>query len=414
MSFGELKLDTFNYGSMSPMGGSNPFGNAATGFVGDIFSGKNFYDAAGERINQMGQQVAAQAMNSVFDAVGGAIGGALGSISIGAEKSKNAKAKSESQKANAETKAAADNGVNKAKQLLQEIDGKVAVYDTQILDLTTQLQQAQELAGQQEKQIKENLVKVQGEIAEYKLKKAEREALETLINEEEDENKKAQLQEQLKAKDSEIEGLTTGINNIQAELDTIRTTLEDAKAVAANNAEQVTELQENAQADSENAQANITQIGNETTTAVNNGATRAAQSASTEQANGAGQIQKAEMMAAKGGLLSATGFGAVVGGKDVAQAAILKGIGTEAKASGIGNYSSLTANITNFAGQIQGLGSSVEATNLNFTNLGYNIETFTANTESFNTFVDELIANTTIYDVQENDKKDEKKEAKVA
>lgn len=412
MSFGELKLDTFNYGSMSPMGGSNPFGNAAAGFVGDIFSGKNFYDAAGERINQMGQQVAAQAMNSIFSAVGGAITGA---ISVGAEKAKNTQAKAKTESANAATKAAADNGNQKAKELIQETDGKIAGYNTQIQTLTSQLEEAQKIAEEQKKEITNKLTEIQKQISDYEIKTIEREGIERQINSEKDESKKAKLQEQLKAKDGEIEGLTTGINNIQAELDTIRTTIEDSKKVAAENAKQATKVQENAQTISENASNELTTIGTETTTQVNNNATRAAQSASTENSNGAAQIKMAKDMEEQAAAKSITGVGTVFAGSDLTTASTLRTIGNGAKGSAQAGNSTLTAAMASFSGQIQGLGTLVQSTNTNFNNLGTNIETFNTNVETFNTFADELIANTTIYDVKENsEKKDEKKETKAA
>ena len=399
----ELKLNMNTLGSTvgGAMGnslGNNPFGAVGTDFINCIFQGGNFWNTLGQSAANIGMQAGAMAMNSVFSAVGGAI---TGGISVATEKVKNKKKEQEIAENNTGAANAINQGVSEAEKIISEADSKIAKYNTEIEGLQTLISNYQELTAKQEEELQSAITEVQQQIAEYELKQVERHQIEMKMNNTDDEAEKARLQQQYNTMTGELQTLSEGINEIQTNLETIRTnitTYVDETRAANEKALQV-QMQEVELTDDVQAALDVTIQEHQQIMAQKLQAGSTA--ASTLNGQGQQQIQIGTQMSATGGALSCTGVGALFGGKKAADGAALIAEGSSAKANAISGQTGLISTFGSIGTKYEPIITAIGSSNSSLAALETAVQAVSQGSEDFAAYAENLINEIPVYKTPE-------------
>ena len=378
----KLNMNTFGSaigGTINGGVGNNPFAESGTNFINCIFNGGNFWDAMGQSAAGLGVQAAEMAINSVFSAVGGGI---TSSISLAAEKAKNKASEVKIAKENKSAEAAAQQGAEQAEALINETNGNVANYNAQLNELIQTIQESQEIIAAKKEEMLENINQMQTLIDEYNKENEQRELLQNLINSENDESKKADLQKQLEASTQACVALAPTINELSIYINETKALVAAEIKKGQTNQELAANMQNEIVTLSETTQTNLDNTVVAANSKVVTHTNHAAQETATLNSNATMQkLQGEQMLAAAQAKNIIPGLGTAMGAVDTTVAHSLITTGTNGKLSAqqfAGLIQAFGSNYTNNYASVQ---SALPEVNTNITNFYSGVDNLTAMVE---------------------------------
>lgn len=398
--FGELKL---NNSINIPSGMGECWGSAGESFLNGILNKGNVFDCAATAIEQGSSAMLQQLFQqTIGDALSGFdLGGILKSISTSKEKAKNEKVKNEYDNNVEAADRTVTEGVQEAETLIQEADGKINGYNKELNELAKLLEEATEVSKSLPEEMSKKIQEQRDKIAEYEKVQIERYAIEKQLDSATTDREKAKLQKKYNKLTTKLGELSTGINAIQTEIGTIKATLDGIIANAQKDQETALGLQEQAVVVSEEINESANTIIENTSSSAQGFLANANNNSHILSVYANNQKATGERMLAMGAAKTFLSFGAGAGSLNTARELITIG------ADAFGLATNLQANLP---GVIAGLGQKL--TNIDPTTFNNSLNSFGINLETYNnnlvTFVENLQANTTIYDFNNEEKKEEK------
>jgi len=247
--------------------GNNPFGSELSCIANGLLNGGNFWDLLGGAAANLGQRVASKVANTIMDAVGGLFGGLL---SIAKEKVNAKRKEAEIRKNNEQAQQAAKQGFDLANKTIAQASTQIETYNKEVNVLMDNIKNAQGVSEQLKADFENQALQLKQQMAAYEQKVAEKEALESKIQNTTDEKQKAGLQSQLETLSNTLVGLSTGIASIQSTITTIKTNLEAEVAKANVASAQAIKNQALAQTLADGTQTQVDGVIDNTTASVGN------------------------------------------------------------------------------------------------------------------------------------------------
>lgn len=302
------KLQLNNINLTGAMGGSgNPFGNTAMGIGNEILQGGNVYDALGNGAVNLGKNMLSLAANSLF-------GGITSGISSAVEEAKNKKNEAKIAKEQQAAEQAAKDGAAKTEETINEANANVANYQAEIDKQREIIKENKDLVEGEKEKLLKDVTLMQTQLDNYNKAKKEKDELQAQYDNETDEAKKAELEKQLNAKNTELGIYAATLNSIQPSLKESSNAIAEAIKKTGEAKEVVTDTQEQIYEEIPATQATVdeitTQTGNEVTTHLSD----ATKTTSTLASDGSNQVQQGLVPVGQSAIQGAGGAGVKTAG----------------------------------------------------------------------------------------------------